>query len=266
MTTAEDRIARIHRKIERASTHIYGVTAMIARYHESKPVRIETRRVPESRRLHYVVSRLDPPPPELPLIVGDAMHNLRSALDHLAQQLYMAAAGSNRSDRDPEFPVAEERRGVEKRIDKLRAKKVPQGALDTIVALEPWRNGRGHLLWVLHAIDAIDKHRLLVTVGANYQSMDLGAVMMAQFPELKVLAGEAKLSAFFAPAAKAIMKVGDVLYDDGPDAQPIPDLQFRSDVALSEPEVDVHEEVIGLLGKLKGAAVDTVERFRPFLA
>ena len=52
-----------------------------------------------------------------------------------------------------------------------------QDAIDAIRALEPYKGGKGENLWVLHRLNNIDKHRLIVTVGSSFQSVDVGTIM-----------------------------------------------------------------------------------------
>jgi hypothetical protein len=104
-------------------------------------------------------------PAELPLIVGDCVHNLRSALDHVVFEA-VGRAGDVRC----EFPTtgvggepisaAEWRKRVRKSVPGERA--APLRA--QLQSLEPYRGGSEEFVWTLHRLDIIDKHRLLVAV------------------------------------------------------------------------------------------------------
>jgi len=50
-------------------------------------------------------------------------------------------------------------------------------AINAIDTTEPYQGGKGHSLWVLHKLNNIDKHRLLITVGSAYRSFNVGAVI-----------------------------------------------------------------------------------------
>ena len=41
--------------------------------------------------------------------------------------------------------------------------------------LEPHLSGKGEFVWLIHYLDLIDKHRLLVTVGQGYSSVRFDA-------------------------------------------------------------------------------------------
>src|SRR5205807_2099254 len=51
-----------------------------------------------------VVSQATPLPPEIPFLIGDTVHNLRCALDHLVCQLAIAA-GNCAACRGSHFPI-----------------------------------------------------------------------------------------------------------------------------------------------------------------
>jgi hypothetical protein len=119
-------------------------------------------------------------PPQVPAswsaIVGDLLHNLRSALDHLAWQLVLLTGGTP----DPlktVFPIrypgavpaaAPEIYGLDTThpaaFDILRA-------VDLLQPYHTWNKGSTDLLWYVHDLNRIDKHRkLLVAVTASYQA------------------------------------------------------------------------------------------------
>lgn len=116
-------------------------------------------------------------PPELTLIVGDVIHNLRAALDFAAWQLEIANGRTpsrttqfpiwNRGAADP-TTIAAIREHQARRERQLRAFGEPAMAL--IERLQPDSRGDPkwtlHPLWLLHQLDVWDKHKLLVVVGA----------------------------------------------------------------------------------------------------
>lgn len=89
--TADERLALVQRKIDRANHHIVDLYSAIRAFFESKPYEIGAKRNPETRQLIYYLERIEPIPENLALITGDVLFNLRSALDHLAQQVYLVA-------------------------------------------------------------------------------------------------------------------------------------------------------------------------------
>jgi hypothetical protein len=69
-------------KIARAREHRDEIQRLIIHWQNNQPVRVGTRRDSATRRLQYVIDAISPLPASLPLVVGEVMHTLRSALDH----------------------------------------------------------------------------------------------------------------------------------------------------------------------------------------
>jgi hypothetical protein len=96
---------------------------------------------------------------------GDIVHNLRSALDHLAYQLVVVGSEKEPSRR-VEFPIAKDFATYEAE----KTKKV-QGmrpiAIKAIDNVKPYKGGN-EPLWRIHELDNIDKHRTLFSVAHDY--------------------------------------------------------------------------------------------------
>jgi len=96
---------------------------------------------------------------------GYIIQNLRTALDHLAFQLVLAAG--NRPTKDTCFPIAKSLDVYEK--DKIRKTSgMRPEAIQAIDTLKPYAGGN-HFLWGLHSLNNIDKHRVLLTVGPDIE-------------------------------------------------------------------------------------------------
>jgi hypothetical protein len=112
------------------------------------------------------ILKADPVPPPLLCIVGDAVHNLRSALDHLACELVRA----NRKGPGPqtEFPILDGPITTAKREARFAAKVegMRQEVIDAIRDVHPYQGGN-NTLWRLHRLDAIDKHNVLLAGIGN---------------------------------------------------------------------------------------------------
>jgi hypothetical protein len=102
-------------------------------------------------------------PPELAIVLGDAIHNLRSALDHLACQIVLAGGG--KPNTHTAFPIFYAQKTFEAKFNgKIHG--ASQKMLDLVRGLNPYRRGN-ELLWALHKLDIIDKHRLLIPVATR---------------------------------------------------------------------------------------------------
>lgn len=96
-------------------------------------------------------------------IIGDAIHNLRTALDQMASEL---ARINDRSDKDVYFPFAVDLETLEK-SEKFKAfKKCGQDCVDELLNLKPYRGGNDALRAV-HDLDNHDKHTALVPASQS---------------------------------------------------------------------------------------------------
>jgi hypothetical protein len=87
MPTVAERLRQVTLKVERPKCHIADLERETRAFLESNPYRVGTKRDPDSRKLIHYVTSVEASPERLPLIAGDALQNLMSALDHLAYQL-----------------------------------------------------------------------------------------------------------------------------------------------------------------------------------
>ena len=162
------RFQGVDAKLERAQEHFDIVKKMTNDYiaQDFDPIRIEL----DAQGKGWAASRLPPPDPKLPPIVGDCIHNLRSALDHWANRL-VEFYGSEATDQTS-FPVLEvaptaNKKGISPppHIDGLDRAKA--SAVLAVIALEQpyrtpgeWRTS--NFLWVLNEMWNQDKHRGLI--------------------------------------------------------------------------------------------------------
>ncbi|HEY4273101.1 MAG TPA: hypothetical protein VGM65_13965 [Candidatus Udaeobacter sp.] len=145
--TARERLDLISVKIERAKEHFRSLEGEVTSYLKSIPYAINTRRDPESRRLVYFVESIRPTSVKLTAMTGDVIHNLRSALDHLAYQLVWVGTGKLPSTRIY-FPIADDKaKYIAQR--KSQIKGATADAVAKLDALEPYKGGND-ALWRLH--------------------------------------------------------------------------------------------------------------------
>jgi hypothetical protein len=248
---ADEKLAFIQIKVGRAKEHLNDLKTAIRVFFDSKPYVVSTKR-DSMRRLIYYVSRVEPAPTLFATTTGDVIQNLRSALDHLAYQLFLVGTNGTTDGRHVYFPIdqdiVEYRRNLPRRTKGMR-----QDAIDTLNIIEPYKGGKGHDLWVLHELNNIDKHRLLVTVGSAYQSFNVGAHMRPLVEKQALAAGlplPPKMDVYLRPADNLCpLTVGDQLFIDGVDAEENKEMDFRFDISLKEP------------GIAEGPLVDTLQRF-----
>jgi hypothetical protein len=266
MPTVARRLTEITLKIERAKKHIADLQEEVGRFIESEPYGVAIKRDPQSRKLIYYVSSVKSTPVCLPLIAGDAIQNLRSALDHLAYQIVSSDTG----DAPPnptkiDFPIADS-------ADKYNSAKgeklkgATRASIDAIDALKPFKGGND-ALWSLSRLNNIDKHRLLFTVGSYAAGVHLvdfivsaGARTQAEMAPLK----DAHI--FLNPTEKGFpLKVGFELLITGPDAEPNPNQKFRFGIALNEPGIVESTSILDTLNQFSARVEGILTDLTPTL-
>ena len=96
-------------------------------------------------------------PESIAFIVADAIHNMRVALDYLMSEL---ASQAGHARRHPTFPICHSKEAFESNQSR---RYLDARAWEFIASLEPFKCG-DDLLWWLHSIDRIDKHRRLSVI------------------------------------------------------------------------------------------------------
>ena len=265
MMTGDERFALVWQKVERANKHIHDLNAAIGTFGATNPYKVAVKRDQMNRPVYYA-SKVDGVPLEITLILGDAIQNMRTALDHLAQQLYLVGTGSSNLARHTNFPIADTASKHEALVAKS-VKGMTQKAIDAICALEPYKDGKGHQLWVLHNLNNIDKHRALVACAGSFQSVDVLAAMVPHMSTTMRAGFEnANISLFIRPADQLCpLKVGDELFSGLPDEEVNPTLPFRIGVSLNEPEVVQPGLMLEAVQHLADIVSNTVNAFKPFL-
>ena len=171
---------------------------------------------PETNRTQFILRSVPDIPSDISLLLGDAIHNLRTALDHLACELVRSTGIS-----DPKvyFPICKTEDIYEAESDG-KTKGMPPEAKKLIDRLCPY-GGKNHLLWGLHQLDIIDKHRLVLSTTIKTGG---GSVTLDK---------QARDYSFaFSPALKAGDVIGDLEGNHESDKQ----MSVTPDIAFGEPE------------------------------
>src|SRR5262249_11008625 len=124
--------------------------------------------------LHYDLKRpsnptpaLLAPPPECRLAFGDAVHQLRSSLDHIVYALIEPLTKDPQVLRKVDFPVYVEENRFKRSpgVGHLQ-RLLPAEKFAAILAAQPYRRNptaaRSEPLWILSELDNIDKHRTIL--------------------------------------------------------------------------------------------------------
>lgn len=109
------------------------------------------------------------PPRDWGLLLGDLVHNLRSALDHMVWDLVILNPDSVEPDSKIEFPIYSDRAqyGLPHEAPRKLRGIVPE-AVDLIEDAHPYHspNAKRNALWLLRELDIADKYRTLLLTGS----------------------------------------------------------------------------------------------------
>jgi hypothetical protein len=155
-------------KLDRASKHIEALRAEIAAFAAGDPAPLGFRAEPPISRpdgsLHYVLYAIvrEDPPRTLAPIIGDALHNIRSALDQLAYELASLQA---RKSRTTQFPICMDESQFRQADSLRKIASITGDERDLIERVQPYNAidpPRHDPLAILNKLSNRDKHRLLV--------------------------------------------------------------------------------------------------------
>lgn len=167
-------------KLDRAQHHFEEFRTEVAQYIESRPYtveRVRRPRCPEHGRacIRFRLKLTAQPSPDLSVVLGDVLFNLRSALDHLA----VAIAPRNRRW-NASFPIERVDHWEEKDGELVipnedawgrfcdRVKGMPSDAIDHFKELQPLGDdAETHPLYLLSRLENADKHRQLVVLASG---------------------------------------------------------------------------------------------------
>ena len=240
MWTADDRLTLIRIKIERANKHIAELEDFLldSGVIEGNSIRRNTDAEPGEPLLHFGAFHIYDPC--IPSLIGDAVHNLRSALDHLAFHLVMVGIQKGGSRTKPwemiQFPITHCADSYKSDRTAGKVQGMQREAIEAIDALKPYKNGND-ALWLLHKLDNADKHSFILPIGEDIILSRLGISIRASEP-------------FFT-------SIGNPETDNN--------VNFAGEKPLIEPAVGKANAVLPTLHKLSEIVGHIVTSFRPLL-
>jgi hypothetical protein len=160
-------------RVRRGEKHLQAIKRGLLRHFEADEYLMtgEYQRDPNRPTGVVVIDPMTLPEinPRLNTLIGECLHDLRSALDHLAWQLVLKAKGTPTDN--THFPVKDTDPGRDTK-GRPRTPGVPGGVSVPARALireaQPYQWGPRyieHPLWLLHQLWNIDKHRYVIAKG-----------------------------------------------------------------------------------------------------
>ena len=148
-------------KVKRAGKHLNELERKARTFIDRLPDNFTRKLDPND--FNYVIYEVPPnraPPLTFGPVLGDVIHNLRSALDHIAWQL--ALLTKSRPFKYTAFPIITDKKPKSLNEFKRLTKDVWPEAIPIIRELQPYHRGdaaKFHELAILHALWIDDKHR-----------------------------------------------------------------------------------------------------------
>jgi hypothetical protein len=147
-------------KIERAKKHINDLQSEIIAFSNSNFYTLSVEKHPNTGNDTPKLTITKPSPEGLSLIIGDAIHNLHTALDLAVCEIVRDKLGSD-STRYVKFPFDKSRNQLVASLKSGKIAKASPGICNLILSMEPYEGGN-YALYALHELDILDKHKLLI--------------------------------------------------------------------------------------------------------
>jgi hypothetical protein len=253
-------------RYERGVKHLDDFYAAFGAFRRENPHKIGMKTDPQTGDVTYYLTHVPEIPLDLSIIAGDALHNFRSTLDHLAWKLVEAAGKTPRDQTG--FPIfdseANYRSYSPKKVEGMRPI-----AIERIHNLRPYRGGNNDL-WILHRLDIIDKHRLLLTLATGRFAGGMSSKERAK----AVAAWDSRYGSP-APSLLAhgilIKNTTDGLLKTGDELKTVPAAEAEDplvvyfDITINEPGVSEGQSCYLLFETIKGEVERIITDFAPLL-
>jgi len=239
----------IRLKVERAKKHIYDLKSEIAAFYATNPYVSDIKNDPQTGERVRYLTRCDDVPLSISLIAGDAINNIRNALDHLAHQLVCIGTGKPGPFKNVYFPITNDASELEAAIER-KVKLARREAKDAIRAVKPYKGGNWPL-WHLHQLNNIDKHRLLVAAANSaFRNMGPRDLKMLQniyhgsHPGKPLPESLTSLTGAWMSVRGFPLKVGDELVRGSTDIELNYQYRVHFQIAFNEPQVIQRQPIL----------------------
>jgi hypothetical protein len=176
-------------KLDRANTHRETLSKLVDEFEGSKPYTLTPEPGERPNEIAYRLRIRREAPAEISTVVGDVLHNLRSALDSLAYELAVRSKGgalTKEEERQTSFPYCQHPSGYD---GLMRASLYSHEAQKAMRVAQPfyWRemaeaseselrqrseeDFRWSPIYRLGQLSNIDKHRRLPALGVGWPSL-----------------------------------------------------------------------------------------------
>ncbi len=250
-------------KLQRAEKHIKDFGIAVERFKKTNPYEIVRQPDPEPGKRIYDVKRADAVPPIIRATAGDVLQNLRTALDYIACGVVKANGGEPTAD--TYFPILKKAPTAEQLETAFngKVKGASKDAINKIASLKPYQGG-DDVLWRLHMLNKIDKHRLLMAAQSSMSRLNFDGPIRREpdgFPDV-----ERTLSETFVPIPGGFpLKQGNQIVIELLPTQLDQNMQFFIEIAIYEPDIIEGRGLTKILLESLRAVWKIAGDFVPFL-
>lgn len=242
-------------KVERANKHIADLKVAFGDFADRKPYDILQACEVERHRPTVDAYLREEIPFSLALIIGDAIHNLRSALDHATWELIGRDCGTQ--DKWLHFPTGETETDYLSRCNGIKTPR--QDTKTFFIQFQAYRGGDGERIFGLNAFDNTDKHVIVTPVLGLAKLRHLKATHPnPRLPDIHV----ADVGVMFRPDKRAPIARMPPDYS----IEFNEDTDFALDILFGDVDIFKFAPAIQTLESLSDAVSDTVGNFREFVS
>lgn len=165
-------------KIQRAEKHYAELSALLRKH---KPFRYFVETNFKTGEKSTFAKRNEDIANNAAIIIGDIIHNLRSALDHTYWNCTASFAKSDGEKRGIQFPITSTEQALKDSVLPGLPSRVSESFSQALKNLKPYRDGGNRSLCLIHDLDVMDKHKLLIPTG-NFTKIT-SAMIQQQVPD-----------------------------------------------------------------------------------
>jgi hypothetical protein len=148
-------------KIAWAKKHIIDLKREADTFLFEKPPKMMVRNDRAGRYSTRFIKQDGPVPEQISLILGDAVHNLRCALD---LTIFAIVGATAKAPHLVQFPFAWDPKKLGETITQRQVRYAGKNVIAAVEALKPYRGGNV-AIEAVHLLDIADKHKLILTTA-----------------------------------------------------------------------------------------------------
>jgi hypothetical protein len=259
----KDSIA-LYAKLQWAEEHIFKLKESWDVFIEEDSFPVRFQDTPDGSYRMYYLGPVAPIRVEFPLMTGDVIHNLRSALDHLAYRLVCVGTASSGPFDRVYFPIGGRPDKFEGQIQTLK-KYLRPDAIKPLTEIHAYPGGPGELLWQIHQFNNIDKHRLLLTITSQNRLRSMSPAEISkirtQFIGMKDIPEANDPRMFLKAGVRHLALEANHVLDIFPRSEVHENMHFPIEIAFGEPETVKGKSVVETLHLAAGRVRNIIMRF-----